>query len=188
MKIRVILIVFAVLFCSTSLFAQYSYNSVEPTESLTKGNTKYYVVKKDTLEVKYLNDSELEVYGKKYRASEQDVVLSTRVFYNFKLKTFILLVNKTVDYSLGCDVFSIEAKKIQYLGPMTIAAYTSDKDGRMNYNSILPYVSIVKVSNRTIFSFETPLVVVNPGMTDEETLKGNEVYFTLTNSKLEISK
>jgi hypothetical protein len=71
---------------------------------------------------------------------------------------------------------------------MSVAAYTKGEDGRMNYNSILPFVSIVKVSDRIIFSFETPLVVIYPGFSEEATLNGRDVYYTYSKSKLELFK
>ena len=64
----------------------------------------------------------------------------------------------------------------------------TDENGRMNYNSILPFVSIVKVSDRIIFSFETPLVVIYPGMSEEATLNGRDVYYTYSKSKLQLFK
>ena len=60
---------------------------------------------------------------------------------------------------------------------MPIAAYTKGANGRMDYNNVLPYISIVKVSNRYIFSFETPLIVLYPGQEQEETVNGRDVYF-----------
>lgn len=104
------------------------------------------------------------------------------------MKTFILLLDKKVDYSIGCDVVSIKNNNYQYLGELSVAAYTKDENGRMNYNSILPFVSIVKVSDRIIFSFETPLVVIYPGMSEEATLNGRDVYYTYSKSKLELFK
>jgi hypothetical protein len=58
----------------------------------------------------------------------------------------------------------------------------------MNYNSILPFISIVKISDRIIFSFETPLVVVHPGLSEETTMNGRDIYYTYSKSKLQMFK
>lgn len=176
------------IFCSINAFAQYSYEVVDLNQQLSSDTEKIYVVKKDTLILKQISNSEVEIYGNKYEASEEDVVVTPKVYYNSKLKTFILLLDKKVDYSIGCDVVSIKNRNYQYIGEMSVAAYTKDENGRMNYNSILPFVSIVKVSDRIIFSFETPLVVIYPGMSEEATLNGRDVYYTYSKSKLELFK
>ncbi len=176
------------IFCSINAFAQYSYEVVDLNQQLSSDTEKIYTIKKDTLRIKQINNSKLEICGNKYESSEQDVVLTPKVYYNSKLKTFILLLDKKVDYSIGCDVVSIKNNNYQYLGELFVAAYTKGDDGRMNYNSILPFVSIVKVSDRIIFSFETPLVVIYPGMSEEATLNGRDVYYTYSKSKLELFK
>lgn len=188
MKTKSILLTLIALFVSTSLYSQYSFEEVKHSETLSKENSKCYAIKKDTLLVTQINNSELEIHGKKYKATEQDVIISTRMFYCNKLKTYILLVDKTVDYSIGCDVLLIKDKKVQKLGELSLAAYTKDEQGRMNYNSILPFVSIVKISDRIIFSFETPLVVIYPGLSEEETISGRDIYYNYSNSKLQMFK
>lgn len=55
----------------------------------------------------------------------------------------------------------------------------------MNYNSILPYISIVNTTEKTYFSFEVPLVVLNPGGQDERIIEGNKIHYTLSNKKLQ---
>lgn len=185
---KIVSLIAIILFSSISLYAQYSFDLVECNAEISQDNVEYYIVKKDTLAVRKISNSELEIFGTKYKASEQDVKLSLKVYYNIKLKTFILLADKKVDYNLGCDVLMIKNKKSQHIGEMSVAAYTKDENGRMNYNSILPFVSIVKISDRIIFSFETPLVVIYPGLSEEATLNGRDVYYTYSNSKLQISK
>lgn len=176
------------ILCSVNVFAQYNYDVVDFSQQLSNDREKIYVVQKDTLVLKQISNSQLEIFGNKYEASEEDVVVTPKVYYNSKLKTFILLLDKKVDYSIGCDVVSITKGNYQYLGELSVAAYTKEEDGRMNYNSILPFVSIVKVSDRIIFSFETPLVVIYPGMSEEATLKGRDVYYTYSKSKLQLFK
>ncbi|MBR5253891.1 MAG: hypothetical protein IKV46_02475 [Bacteroidales bacterium] len=176
------------IFCSINAFSQYSYEIVEFNSQLSSDTEKVYAVKTDTLRIEQINSSILEICNTKYEASEEDVVVTPKVYYNSKLKNFILLLDKKVDYSIGCDVVSIKNNNYQYLGELSVAAYTKDENGRMNYNSILPFVSIVKVSDRMIFSFETPLVVIYPGMSEEATLNGRDVYYTYSKSKLELFK
>jgi hypothetical protein len=188
MKIKSFFILLVAFFCSVSVFAQYSFDKAKFSETLSNENSKCYAIKQDTLVVKQINNNELEINGHKYSATEQDIVISTCVFYNAKLKTYILLVDKTVDYSIGCDIILIKDNNIKVLGEISVAAYTKDRNGRMNYNSILPFISIVKISDRIIFSFETPLVVVHPGLSEETTMNGRDIYYTYSKSKLQMFK
>ena len=176
------------ILCSLNAFSQYSYEVVDVVQQLSNDEVKVYVATKDTLVIQRVSNSELNICGHKYETTEEDVVVSPRVYYNSKLKTFILLLDKKVDYSIGCDVVSFNKGRYQYTGELSVAAYTKGEDGRMNYNSISPFVSIVKVSDRIIFSFETPLVVIYPGMSEETTLNGRDVYYTYSKSKLQLFK
>ena len=185
---KIILNLLICIFCSLNAFSQYSYDIVDFSQQLSTDTEKIYVVKKDTLKLTQISNSKLEISGNNYEASEEDVVITPKVYYNSKLKTFILLLDKKVDYSIGCDDVSIKNGSYQYLGELSVAAYTKGEDGRMNYNSISPFVSIVKVSDRIIFSFETPLVVIYPGMSEETTLNGRDVYYTYSKSKLQLFK
>ncbi len=188
MKTKSILILFIALICGYSVYSQYSFDEIKYSEVHSSETAKCYAMKKDTLVINHVSNNELAINGYTYAAPEQDVVISTRVFYNAKLKTYILLVDKTVDYSIGCDIILISNNKVQPIGEMAISAYTKGDDGRMNYNSILPFVSIVKVSDRIIFSFETPLVVIFPGLSEEATINGRDVYYTYSKSTLQMFK
>ena len=128
------------IFCSLNAFSQYSYEVVDVVQQLSNDEVKVYVAAKDTLVIQRVSNSELNICGHKYETTEEDVVVSPRVYYNSKLKTFILLLDKKVDYSIGCDVVSVNKGRYQYIGELSVAAYTKGEDGRMNYNSISPFV------------------------------------------------
>ncbi|MDR0789760.1 MAG: hypothetical protein LBO06_03080 [Bacteroidales bacterium] len=121
----------------------------------------------------------------KYCSPDAGTTFSYAFFYNTKLKEGFLFMEKHLDYSRGCEVFRFNSKGLTHIGQMPVAAYT--KNGKsMDYNSILPYISIVSAFNRIIMSFETPLLVLNPSTRAEEIKESNEVFYTLENGNLTI--
>lgn len=120
-----------------------------------------------------------------YNSIYQDAKLDFEVFSCKSSKVSFLLINNYYEFSLGADLFIIENGEFSYVGKLNIGAYNSIEGEKMNYNSILPYISIVNTTEKTYFSFEIPLVVLNPGEQDERIIEGKRVHYTLSNKKLE---
>ena len=120
-----------------------------------------------------------------YNSIFQDSQLDFDIFSNPKSNVSYLLINNYFDMTRGADLYVIEKNQFKYVGNLNVGAYTKVGGERMNYNSILPYLSIVYTTQKTYFSFEVPLVVLNPGQQDEQILEGNKIHYTLTGEKLE---
>ncbi len=181
-------------FCIFTVFimqAQSLYDRITATNKDGENNYVYVLSSKDSLRIakdKIDGRECLKIGPWQYSASNIDESLSHEVYFNAKEKKKILLINKREEVSLGMDVFVIENGKISFLGFMPVAAYTKENSERMDYNSILPYVSIVKISNRLVFSFETPLVVLYPLGDLEEILDGRNVFYTYSDGVMELNK
>ena len=115
-----------------------------------------------------------------YNAKQAYSHLRYKVLNNKKLNTSLVFIETFNDISLGCEVIQVKNGQINNIGKMFVASYTKDNGERMNYNSILPYLSIYKTSNQTFIFFETPLVVINPNESDEKIVKGKEVYYLIS--------
>lgn len=92
------------------------------------------------------------------------------------------------DISLGCQVVKIHNNKKTAMQPFYAAAYTKDHTQRMNYNSIIPYISMIQSGERTIISFECGLVVINPDKDLEKIENSKNIYGIIENNKIEIKK
>lgn len=179
------------LLCSTVLQAQYSYNRIAVNPEAKKQTYIHKISKKDSICITpgIANGMQKLTMGNyTYRAENRDEKLEYEIFDCPKEHKTFILVNKTNEMSLGCDVYLYEKNNIKHCGYMPIAAYTKDMTGRMNYNNVLPYISIVKVSNRYIFSFETPLIVLYPGQEQEEIVNGRDVYFNYEKKVLQLNR
>lgn len=119
-----------------------------------------------------------------YNSIYQEAELEFDVFSNSKAGFSFLLVNNYYDHSLGADLYIIENRQFVYVGTLSIGAYNKIGNQKMNYNSILPYISIVNTTEKTYFSFEVPLVVINPGQQNEQIVEGSKIHYTLTNREL----
>ncbi len=181
-------------FCIFSAFimnAQSLYGRVSAENSECDNRYVYCFSRKDSVYIekdKTEGKECLKIGQWKYCASNIDESLSHELYFNAKDKKKILLVNKREEVSLGVDVFIMDNGKINFLGSMPIAAYTKENGERMDYNSILPYVSIVNISNRLVFSFETPLVVLYPLGELEEIIDGRNVFYTYSDGVMELNK
>lgn len=120
-----------------------------------------------------------------YNSIFQDSQLDFDIFSNPKSNISYLLINNYFDMTRGADLYVIENNQFRYIGNLNVGAYNKVGEEKMNYNSILPYLSIVYTTQKTYFSFEVPLVVLNPGQQDEQILEGNKIHYTLTGGKLE---
>lgn len=86
---------------------------------------------------------------------------------------------------MGAEVYLINKDyQFIFLGHLPIGAYNCIGDQKMNYNSILSYLSIFYTKEKTYFSFEVPLVVINPGQTTEQIVESKKIHYTLTDNKL----
>ncbi len=90
------------------------------------------------------------------------------------------------DVSLGCEVWRVENSVKTPMNFFAIAAYTKDNSGRMNYNSILPYISICQAGKRTILSFECPLIVLYPERANEKICESKKLYGLIGENNIDI--
>lgn len=171
-------------------FAQFSYTPLQECGG-DKDKHFYAIDRKDTLCISLAMEngvSTLAVGDLIYRAENRDRRLDYVLCANQKEKRAILLVNQSEQVSLGCDMFLIEKGKATHCGFVPVAAYTKSANGRMDYNSILPYVFLVRISNRYVLSFETPLVVLYPFGEQEEILEGRNLFYTYQNGTLQLNR
>lgn len=132
--------------------------------------------------------SKIEFQGRgkfTYSSIFQDSKLEFEVFSSPKLNFSYLLINNYLDITLGAEVYLIDpSHQFKFLGYLPVGAYNSVGSGRMNYNSILPYITIFYTEAKTYFSFEVPLMVLNPGETTERIIRGCDLHYTLENMQL----
>ena len=167
-------IFFISLFFCVFLQAQHSYARIEAEETKNTEYRIYRLSAKDSICISINGSSDEE--------------LEYAVFGNAKEKRAIVLLNKRAEVSLGCDMFILDGQGGNFCGSIPVAAYTKTDKGRMDYNSILPYISIIKVSNRYVLSFETALVVLYPFGDREEILNGRSIFYTYQNGILELNR
>lgn len=120
-----------------------------------------------------------------YNSIFQDAELEFEIFSNPNLDFSYLVVNNYLDITLGADLYLIDKNEFIYLGNLAIGAYNKIGKEKMNYNSILPYLSIFYTKEKTYFSFEVPLVVVNPGQQSEQIVESCKIHYTLINRNLQ---
>ncbi|MBP1646385.1 MAG: hypothetical protein H6Q16_1963 [Bacteroidetes bacterium] len=186
---KIIPILFVLMMSYTNLFSQ-AFNKI-PIER--KGSEATFKLEKDLYKAHFGITSESRrpkiIFSCKssytYNSIYQDAKLDFEVFSCPKSKVSFLLINNYYDFSLGADLYVIENGQFTFVGTLSIGAYNSIGGENMNYNSILPYISIVNTTEKTYFSFEVPLVVLNPGGQDERIIEGNKIHYTLSNKKLQ---
>ncbi|MBQ7985232.1 MAG: hypothetical protein IJ250_06315 [Bacteroidales bacterium] len=97
-----------------------------------------------------------------------------------------VFVEKRSDISLGCDLYKTENAVKTPMSFFSVAAYTKDESGRMNYNSILPYISIIQAGQRTVLSIDCPLIVLNPDRADEKIIESKNLYGLINTQEVEL--
>lgn len=120
-----------------------------------------------------------EVFNETIHFAQQHKGFNTKLLYNQKLRTGFFFIEAYDDMSLGAKVYKIIGDKISEISFLPFAAYTSENGERMNYNNILPYISIINSGARTLMFFNTPLFVLNPNQSNEEILNSKDYYFEL---------
>lgn len=186
---KIIPILFVLIMSFTNVFSQ-AFNRI-PIEK--KGSEATFKIDKDIYKAYFAVTSESRrpkinftcKTSFTYNSIYQDAKLDFEVFSYPKSKVSFLLINNYYDFSLGADLYVIENGQFSFVGTLSIGAYNSIDGQKMNYNSILPYISIVNTTDKTYFSFEIPLVVLNPGGQDERIIEGNKIHYTLSNKKLQ---
>lgn len=111
-----------------------------------------------------------------------------KVFYEKKNKTKYIFTDIKCDYSVGCKVMKIQANDTTIMKNFDVAAYTKDASGRYNYNSILPYLSIIQAGERRILSFECEHIVLRADKPTEEIIESKNVYGIIKDNQIEIKK
>lgn len=120
-----------------------------------------------------------------YDSGFQDAKLDFEIFSNPKLNFSYLVINNYLDVTMGAEIYLINKDyQFIFLGHLPVGAYNCIGDQKMNYNSILSYLSIFYTKEKTYFSFEVPLVVLNPGQTTEQIVESKKIHYTLTDNKL----
>ncbi len=111
-----------------------------------------------------------------------------RLLYNSKLQQGFLFIEKHSALSEGCQIYRIDKGNVNYLCEFPFAAYTSENGERMNYNSILSYLSVIRSDKRTLLFINTPMVVLYPNSPQEEILETKTFYHQLSNNGFELRK
>lgn len=99
-----------------------------------------------------------------------------------------LLVEQRSDISLGCKVYRLDANNKISMNDFCVAAYTKDESQRMNYNCILPYISICQSGNRIILSFECDFIVMNPDKMNEKIINTTSLYGIIGENGIELKR
>lgn len=97
-----------------------------------------------------------------------------------------VFTEKRSDISLGCELYKEENGQRINMDYFPVAAYTKDESGRMNYNSILPYISICQAGQRTVLSFECQFIVINPDRANETILETKNLYGLIMPQSIDI--
>jgi len=119
-----------------------------------------------------------------YNSIYSDATLDFAVFTCPKASLTYLFVHNYADMSRGCDIFLLKNNTYSFIGHLNVAAYTRNDNNKMDYNSILPYISMVNTTQKVYLSFEVPLVVINPGEGEERVLEGKTLHYTIENNNL----
>lgn len=150
---------------------KYSVTNIEI--SISKEKISVYSIKDKTL----INQIPTSSNGKE---------VNHKFLYNKKLQQGFLFLEKHTDLSEGCDIYKVEKGDIKYLCEFPFAAYTSENGERMNYNNILPYLSVIHSDKRTLLFINTPIVVSYPNSPKEEILETKSFYHILTDKGFEL--
>lgn len=116
----------------------------------------------------------------------EDRQISEKILYSSKLKKGFLIVEKHRDLSYGCSIFRIDKDSLSYMCEFPFAAYTSENGDRMNYNNILPYISIICSDKRVLLFMNTPMVVEYPNETGEQIKETSLFYHILKDGGFEM--
>lgn len=165
---RQLAVFFCLFFCLGNLSAQ-MYKVID-CDSVCN-NKVYYTLNKNVV-----------TFALEPNQTKQDV----RLFYLPKSKRAFFFREKRGDFSLGCELWMIENQQIKKIKPLLVAAYTKNDMQRMDYNSILPYISIIQASQRIVLSFACPLIVVNPDLPSESIEHTKNLYALYTDECFEI--
>ena len=176
--------VFAVLYCTTKA------QSFAKTDTDKQENTIIYhlveadlIIDNDVITLQNLKKkSDTRIWQLDISAKENTYML----LYNSKLQEGYLFVEPCKDMSEGCSIYSIKKENLFFLQQFSFAAYNSKNGERMNYNSILPYISIIRSGQRTLLFFDTPIVVFQPNSPQEQILESNTFYHILQKDGFEI--
>lgn len=187
---KLLFFIIMLMIITTSVFSQ-AFNKIKMDK---KGKEATFILNKEKYTACFGVNSETRIpkitfTGKNtnftYSSIFQDAELEFEIFSNPKSNISYLLINNYFDITRGADLYIVENNQFIFVGNLNIGAYNKIGNEKMNYNSILPYLSIVYTTQKTYFSFEVPLVVLNPGQQEEKIIEGNKIHYTLTEGKLE---
>ena len=135
----------------------------------------------------------ISVYSAKSKALIKEISTSSngkelnhKLLYNNKLQQGFLFLEKHAELSEGCSIYKIEKGDVRYLCDFPFAAYTSENGERMDYNNILPYLSVIRSDKRTLLFINTPMIVSYPNSPKEEILETKSFYHILTDKGFEL--
>ncbi|MDD4002060.1 MAG: hypothetical protein PHU35_04650 [Bacteroidales bacterium] len=180
---------FMLIVSTTSIFSQ-AFEKI-PLEKKTREVS--FVLKKEQFKASFgvTNESrrpKIIFNGKTnftYHSIYQDSQLEFEIFSNPKLDFSYLVINNYLEITMGADIYLIDKNyHFVYLGHLPIGAYNRIGNEKMNYNSILPYLSIFYTKEKTYFSFEVPFLVVNPGEITEQIIESSKLHYTLIDKTL----
>lgn len=175
--------IFFLCFLFVLLYNELQAQSFTNIKAEKKVNSEVYHLEKFDLIIFDNNRILLQTIDKKESTTQQfDVITQqslSKLLYNNKLQEGFLFIEPCKELKEGCKIYSITSKKVSFLCELPFAAYTSENGERMNYNSILPYISIIRSSQRTLLFFNTPIVVIYPNSPQEQVLESKNFYHIL---------
>jgi hypothetical protein len=180
-----------VLVCSTLALSQNMFSAINGKKLQDSCNE--YLIGKDKIKISYgkdnKNDINIALKSKNtitYNNEEIHQQLRYKVFANQKLNSAYIFIEKFDEMSLGCKVYFVDNGIISFIDNMDIAAYTKENGDRMNYTSILPYLSIIKMKDRVILSLDTQFLVLNPMQPNEKIINCKDRYFLIEDNKISL--
>lgn len=175
--------IFFLCFLFVLLYNELQAQSFTNIEAEKKENSEVYHLEKFDLIIFDSNKVLLQKIDKKEPTTQQFNIITqqsqSKLLYNNKLQEGFLFMEPCKELKEGCKIYSITSKKVSFLCELPFAAYTSENGERMNYNSILPYISIIRSSQRTLLFFNTPIVVIYPNSPQEQILESKNFYHIL---------
>lgn len=175
--------IFFLCFLFVLLYNESQAQSFTNIEAEKKVNSKVYHLEKFDLIIFDNNKILLQKIDKIEPTTQQFNIITqqslSKLLYNNKLQEGFLFIEPCKELKEGCKIYYINPKKVSFLCELPFAAYTSENGERMNYNSILPYISIIRSSQRTLLFFNTPIVVINPNSPQEQVLESKNFYHIL---------
>ena len=180
------LLSFILLCCACLGLRGQNFNNIE---HLSTSNDRYAVA---NMEISVCSEK-ISVYSSKNKALIEEIPFSSKgkginhkLLYSNKLQQGFLFLEKHSELSEGCSIYKIEKGDIRYLCEFPFAAYTSENGERMDYNNILPYLSVIRSDTRTLLFINTPMIVSWPDSPKEEILETKHFYHILTNNGFEL--